>query len=169
MADYQILISVQLRDYIGTVTTHNIFVKAADTVTLATLATQIGTYQQLLDPLTGAVIQEVTARVMLPLDAGNKTDPENNTEAEMSGIFNFSQTGSPYKYGIDLPAIADLIVTNGKIDLANLGLQAWIEWFTTAHSGIQAVSKFVLTLVALLDALLTFRKRRSNRNVSIPE
>lgn len=164
MADYQILVSVQLTDYLGVTTTHDVFVKAADTVTLATLATQMGTYQQLLDPITGSRIDQVTARVFLPLDAGNKADPVAGDENEKTGLFNFSQTGSPYKYGIDVPGFAETMIVDGKIDLANAGLQAWIAWFEAAHSGIQAVSKFTLILIDLLDALITFRKHRKAEN-----
>lgn len=164
MADYQILVSVAMDDYLGVRTSHDIFVKAADTVTLATLATQIGTYQQLLDPITGSVIREVTARVFLPLDAGNKTSAVAGDENEKTGLFNFSQTGSTYRYGVDVPGLAETLITNGRIDLSNAGLQAWIAWFTAAHSGIQAVSKFTLILVDLLDALITFRKHRKAEN-----
>jgi hypothetical protein len=171
MANLQVLNSIQQVDYLGVPVTHDIFLQVPDSTTLAALVTLLQTYQQLYDPMTGALLTENTARVFVPITTGLKSSAADGDENEMTGLFNFSQTGSRYKYAIDVPGIAAVMLVNGKLDLSNAGMQAWITWLTSAHTGITIVSKFVLTLVALLDALISFRKHRkaeSRRSLVTP-
>lgn len=171
MANLLTLVSTEVLDSLGVVTTQDIFLEVPDTTTLATLTTQVQAYQALLDGITGSALKKTFARIEIPLAGGVKGSAVAGSANEETMLANFSQTGSTYKNGIDVPAVASQLIVNGKIDLSNAGLQAWITWLTSAHSGIQAVSKFVLTLVALVDALITFRKHRkaeSRRSVVVP-
>lgn len=171
MANLLVQSSIQQVDYLGVPVTHDIFLQVADTVTLATLSSTLASYQALYDAVTGAQLTKNQVHITIPLTGGLKSSPVDGDENEMTGLFNFSMTGSTYKNGIDVPGIKNLLITNGKIDLSNAAITAWVTWLTTAHTSIQAVSKFVLTLVGLLDALISFRKHRkaeSRRSLETP-
>lgn len=152
--------SYQVKDALGVETTHTIFVNVPDTVTLAALNTSAQGYGDVFDGVTGAQITAQHVRVVVPLSGNGKATPDAGSEVEKTMLANFSQTSSIYKNGIDVPAVKSTLITAGRIDLSNAGLQAWVNWLTSAHTGIQAVSKFALTLIALLDALISFRKHR---------
>lgn len=160
MANLEALYSISLEDYLGVPTTHDIYLQMPDTVTLATLTTVLTGYQDLIDVISGAQIMQTTLKVRIPNSGTNKTSPVAGDEAEKTGLFNFSQSVTPYKFGVDVPAIAETLITNGKIDLSASAITTWIAWLTAAHSGVQAISKFVYTLTGLLDALISFRKHR---------
>jgi hypothetical protein len=164
VADVFGLVSIQQEDYLGVSTSFDLPIKTADSNTIATLATQLQAFQAVYDPMTGAVIRKVTLKLNMPADSGNKTDPVAGCENEKTGLFNYSQTGSVYKYGIDVPGIDEALIVDGKINLTDAIVEAFDAWLKIAHSNVQAVSKYGLVLVALLDALLSFRKHRRAEN-----
>lgn len=163
MATELCLYSTQIEDYLGVSTTHDIFLNVADTVTLATIVSTMQGYQALLDDMTGGAQRKATLRMNIPVAGGNRTVPEDGDETEMTGLFNFSQVGSTYKNGIDVPALNGLLVVNGRIDLTNAAVGSWVTWLTSAHTNITPTSKFQLDFVGLLDALISFRKHRKSQ------
>lgn len=164
MATYEGLLSAELHDVIGTPSSTNLYLKVPDTVTVANLATFVQDYSAVLDPITGAQIDRMSIKITLPF-SGAKSAPIAGSEVEKTGLFNFEQTGSFYKFGIDIPAIAaSVLTTGGLIDLTNTNVQAWITFLGTVTAGITVVSKFLNTLVALLDALISFRKHRKQES-----
>lgn len=164
MANLECLYSVGLQDYLGVSTTHDIFLNVPDSTTLASLTTILTGYQDLVDVISGGLITKTYLRVTIPNSETNKTDPVAGDEVEKTGLFNFSQSATPYKFGVDVPAIAETLITNGKIDLSASAITTWIAWLTAAHSGVQAISKFLYTLTGLVDALISFRKHRKAEN-----
>lgn len=164
MADLQVLLSIAQEDYLGVPVSHDIFLKVADTTTLATLASTIQEYQVLYDGITGAKLTASTAKVDVPIAGGCKASPVSGDENEMTGLFNMHQGTSKYKYGIDVPGIKTALITNGKIDLTNANIVSWLTWLTSAHTTITVVSKFLLALGGLIDALISFRKHRKAEN-----
>lgn len=160
MADLLVLWSFTIEDALGVSATHDVFVKCADTTTLATINTQNGLYQALLDAVTGGIIRKATCRVFMDLAVGDKSVATEGAEVERTMLGNFAQSGSLYKYGVDVPALESTLIVGGKVDLTNSDFTAWRDWFFTAHSGIQAVSKFLAVLTSLIDVLITFRKHR---------
>jgi len=164
MATYEGLLSASLHDAIGVPSTTNLYLKIPDTVTVANLATFVQDYSAVLDPITGAQIDRMDIKINLPF-SGAKSAPVAGSEVEKTGLFNFEQAGSFYKFGIDIPAIAASVLTSGGlIDLTNTDIQAWITFLGTVTAGITVVSKFLNALVALLDALISFRKHRKQES-----
>jgi len=160
-----------IQDSLGITTTSDLFVEVPDTFTLASVFSQMRDYGAVLDPITGGLIKDGYYTVQVTRSTAYKSAPVAGSEVEKTFLANFSQTGSTYKYGVDVPAIASALIVDGRIDLANTDLGAWVAWLTAAHSGLQAVSKFALTLIALVDALISFRKHRkaeSRRSIVIP-
>lgn len=161
MALQRALLSVRLIDGLGVPVAHDIFLDLDTTATLSTNMGVVDDYLAVLAPLIlGKGVEAVLSILMpptgLPSTAGG--------EAEKTGLFNFEQDGSPYKYGIDVPTLNDTLIVNGKIDLTNTDYLAWKAFLLAAHSGVVPVSKYDLSLLSVIDALITFRKHRKAEN-----
>ncbi len=163
MSDPQLL-SVQILDALGVVTTHTLFIDAPSTVTIANLQTFANDYLPLLDGITSGMIVGVKVDVPLNVVAGLKSAPVAASEVERNGLFNFGLSGSKYKNGILVPSISESLLVNGKIDLTNAAITNWISFLHATTLGITIVSKFLVALQGLVDALLTFRKHRKAEN-----
>lgn len=164
MTTYLSLLSIELQDNLGVPASHDLFVNVPDTATVANLVTYGQAYCAVLDPVTSAEGVVAHFTVNFP-STGLKTAPLATSEVERTGLFNFSQAGSRYKFGVDVPSIADAVIATGKIDLTNTGVIAWKNFILAAGAGgIQAASKFSNLLSGLLDALISFRKHRKAEN-----
>jgi len=153
-------LSVKIKDALGVETSMSTLHDVTTTDTVADLQTWAAAYLPKLDAITDGQITAATIAVTLTLPGSLKDAPAAHSEVEKTGLFNFGQTGLPYKYGIDVPAISDNVIVNGKIDLTNSDITDWISLLTTLTNGIQAISKAFVVLTGLLDALISFRKHR---------
>lgn len=163
MANIRGSYSVSLVDYLGVPASFLIFWEGADTLTLADLETVFNNFNTLLQNVAGGKGLKTTISFDGPT-AGWSGDPVAGDEAEKTGLFNYSQTGSTYRYGIDVPTIREDVIVDGKIDQTNSSVTAFEAWFTAAHSGVTPKSAYNLVLAALRDTLITFRKRRKAEN-----
>jgi hypothetical protein len=164
VATYEGTLSAELHDAIGVPASHIQYLSIPDTVTVANLHTLVNGYVGVLDPITGAQIDKMIVKITLPF-SGAKSAPIAGSEVEKTGLFNFEQAGSFYKFGIDVPAIAASVLNSqGLIDLTNTNIQNWITFLGTVTAGVTFVSKFINALVALLDALISFRKHRKQES-----
>lgn len=156
------ILSVEITDAEGVTATSPIYLDIPPTVTVADLTTVAGEYLALLDAIIDGQITDAKF-IITPAAgafAGLKSAPVAGSNVESTGLFNFSQTGSKYKFGIDVPSIANSKIVGGRINLSDSDIAAWKGFIEGVHLTITVVSKFVLVLVALLDALRTFRKHR---------
>jgi hypothetical protein len=160
MANIPALLSVELLDALGVTVSMDTFYEVPDTTTLADLNTYLAAYLPKLDAITDSKIVGATFKPRGTLPGGLKASPDEDAENERTGLFNFSQANVPYKNGIDIPAISDAVITNGKIDLTATAVTDWVSIITTTTQGLINVSKFLNALNALLDALISFRKHR---------
>lgn len=171
MATMNGLLSVQLTDYLGVSATHNLFLQGNDEDTFADQYGEIQQYIALLDKVTGAKVNKASISYDITLPNGLKANPAQGDEIEMNMLANFDLEGSPYAYGVNVPAVASALVVNGKINLANADFAAWRLWIVSVHAYVNAVSKFLLTIGGLLDVLISFRKHRtaqSRRSIVTP-
>lgn len=159
MANYLSLLSVQLEDALGVVASHDIFIEVPEATTITQLVAAGQSYCAVLAGVTDANGLAAKVSVTFP-PTGMNTAAAEGSEVERTGLFNFSQASSKYKFGIDVPSLNDGIVVNGKIDLTAAGVTDWVTWLLSVHTGIQASSKFGNLLAGLLDALISFRKHR---------
>jgi hypothetical protein len=158
-----LVLSYQITDALGVTATHLAYINAPTTVTLANLQTFANDYTPLLDAVTDGEITFIEVRVPLTI-TGAKSAPVAGSEVERTGLFNFEQAGTRYKFGEDVPSIAAALITNGRIDLSNAAITNWVSFLEATTLGITFVSKFANALIALLDAVITFRKRRKLEN-----
>jgi len=135
-------------------------VSVDDTKTIAQALTEATNYASKADGISDSQITKVTFKCNAPLPSGSKATPASTAENERTGLANFAQVGSTYKFGIDLPSIKDAAIVNGKIDLTNVDWQAWINALILAGTALSVETTGLHLLSSFLDALLTFRKHR---------
>jgi len=145
-------------DALGVPTNFNIDFEADDTKTLAQVATWANDTFDHFTPTSDAGWGGIGIH-LYPV-VNNPTDPQTTSIAERTGLFNFSQAAGRFKYGSDIESIASDLIVNGKIDLTATEVTNWVDYVVAAHSGFILISKAANALVGLLDAIISFRKKR---------
>jgi hypothetical protein len=153
------ILSVRLKDYMGVISTHDIFVQVGDDTTLAEVVSAAGTYFLLLDPLTDAmgVIAHFT---MLFASTGMKSAVTVENRLDDIGLFAFTQPGAPYKFSEVIPAFAEGKQANGGVNLADEDVQDWLTYIEATGVDLQVESKARIKLGAFLSCQLADRKHR---------
>jgi len=162
MANYEADFSASLKDYNGVRTSSMFHAIIPDSVTIAQLKAYNDVWLGNLDPVTGSEIVRSNVKFALPF-SGLKSTPVANSRNEQTGLFNFYDTAALNRYGVDIPAILDSLVLHpgDLIDTSASVITNLIGFLTSAGAnGETPDSGFGNTLVALADAILTFRKRR---------
>lgn len=159
MANLHCVGSVRLKDTEGVITSKDQFFLVADTVTLATIVTQMQAFYALLDKVTDAAGVQGQFLIRFP-STGLKTSATVKNGLSNTGAFSFSQTGSLYTHLDDVPAFAEAKITGSKVDLTDADVIAYYQWFTGAHSGLQPVGKYDNNLNSFLEFKLATRKHR---------
>lgn len=113
-----------------------------------------------IDALTGAQITGGSVATVFTPDSGWKATPAAGSRVEQTGLFNFSNSTSKYKFGVDLPAIDNSKLDGNKIDLTDSDVTAFIGSLVGTFTGGRFANTATFALVALVDAILSFRKRR---------
>jgi len=151
-------IGYSIIDGLGVTASHVDYVSIDDTKTIANMRTFMDSYLDQIEAISGGHI--TTAEICVVEDTSGRAAAAATSRVEQTALFNFSQAGSPYKYGVDIPAIDNSFIVAGHIDLADAAISAFIAFMEAAHTGFQIVSKYRAVLNALLDAAITFRKKR---------
>lgn len=160
MANIAVTLAYQVKDILGDSTSADgLVLLVPDTVTLATLQTIVNSFTTVFDAVTDGMINKITAKADMNIVGAKSAPTTGGSTIEETALFNYSQAGVSWKYGIDVPAIAEAVITAGKIDLG-APVSTFYDWFTTAHSGATPVSKYQLALDTLLDVVIAFRKHR---------
>lgn len=159
MATQHGLLSITIVDDLSVGATHDIFVSLDDTTTLASIISQAQAYWTLVKPLTDGMSTKCSITVNLT-PADFNAAPATGKAVDTTGLFTFAQSGSPYKYSVDIPCIADAIISGSKIDNANSDVTDWVEWWASAHSGVRGESKYRLLTAGFLQSNIGTRKHR---------
>jgi hypothetical protein len=155
------LFSYSMIDELGTKTSMNVPAMIDPTTgTPAALKTEWLALGGQLDDLVGAQILSGSVAVVLKPDPGWKTVPASGSRVEQTGLFNFANATSKYKFGVDIPSIVNTAISGGKIDLTTSIVTDVITSLLTAFTGGVFTNTSQYPLSALADALLSFRKRR---------
>lgn len=129
--------------------------------TPSALSTQWTALGALIDAVTGVELLSGSVSIVKVRDAGWKSAPDAGSRVEQTGLFNFLNASSKYKFGVDNPGLADdKIAATGKIDLGDTDIANLITALTSSFTGGIFANTSLYPLVALADALLSFRKRR---------
>lgn len=163
MATYLALISISQRDYLGTKASLDTYVNIVDTGTVAQVATQVAAYVALVGAIVGPEGLDVQVKIHLPT-TGLPSSPVAGSENEKTALFDFTQDNSRYLSSVDVPGILESKIVNGKIDLTDADISAFLTWFTSSHTPLSVVSKYGNVLQLFQTAALTFRKHRRSLN-----
>jgi len=116
----------------------------------------------LIDAVTDGQITGGHVSFQFTPDAGWKDAPLDTSFTERTGVFNFLNGVTKYKWAGLIPSIADAVISLGKIDLADTNVAALINELLTAwtngHGDWANIGLY--TLSALADAFLAVRKAR---------
>lgn len=113
-----------------------------------------------LDPMTGGQIVGGSVSFALVPDGAWKSAPVAGARVEQTGLFNFSNDTTAYKWGMDIPAILNTLISGHVINLAAGAVAAFIAAMDGGFTNGNFTNSAQQALVGLIDALLTFRKRR---------
>jgi hypothetical protein len=154
-------LSYTVEDRFGTKTTTQVpvYVDKA-TMTVAGLVTEWTTVGGELDAVIDGMITGGRVNVVLPPDGAWKDAPGADSFDERTGVFNFTNDATKYKFGIKVPSISNDVLSGGKIDLSNTDVLALLATLTAAFTHGEFVNPGLHTLVALADAFLAARKYR---------
>src|SRR5579872_817764 len=159
MANIPLHFSATIRDGLGTEATTQAYLNVPDSTALSALVGDLGTWLTDLDAVTDGLIRGTRIEITPALPGGLKTSTGATFQAsrvEQTAVLNFSATGTARKEGFSIPAVSNSAIVAGKVDLANTAIQALI----TLLSGGLYTNPYNQALVALLDAILSFRKKR---------
>lgn len=162
------IMSFQLQDD-GKVPASNDYFIAFDgsILTLDAAIANVQATAALVDAITDAVITGIRLVIVVPLPGGLKGSPVADSSVEKTGLFNFNLDASKYSDSIDIPAIANALVINKRINLSAGAYTAWRDRVLDDTSGLHVISKFRIDLASVRDAAVTFRKhRKSTRKAS---
>ena len=160
MATVTGLATTEILDALGVTVSMPLYIEFADTTTLATLATWEAAYLAALDAMTDGKITGFTFKLSPALPGGLKSSPAATAEAERNAVINFSQATVKYRDGVAVPAVADSLIVNGKLDLTAGAVTTFISFLTTVTNGVTVISKFLYALQGVIDAFVSFRKHR---------
>jgi hypothetical protein len=82
------------------------------------------------------------------------------SRVEQTGLFNFSATGTTHKFGEPVPAFSSSFITPTGINLSDATVAAFYNFLAATLTVLEWTSNNQQKLIALLDAVLSFRKRR---------
>jgi hypothetical protein len=159
MANHPGTVSLTIIDEIGVKSQMLTNVIVTDATTVANIETLANGLVGVTDDIIDGQI--IAATFKLDCDfSGAKSAPVAGSRVEQTGLFNFEQASSTYKYGIDVPNIKNAVLVGGRIDLTDASVIAWKNYILATTATITFAGRVLNALLALLDVLLTFRKKR---------
>jgi hypothetical protein len=155
-----IRLSVTVRDELGTEASEVFYGLADPTSTLATAEAAWATLTADLDPVLSAQI--VRGAISFPCTpaGGLKAAPVAGSRVEQTGVINFSNPITTRRFGEDLPGLSNDVIVGGKINLADAGIAALIALLSVPGASLTYTNFAQQALNGVIDAVLSFRKRR---------
>jgi hypothetical protein len=136
------------------------YLSLPDTATLAQMSSALGVWAAAVDGTIDGAFQQVFATLAPTLPGGLKAATGATwlaSRISQTGVISFSATGTDRRYGQAIPTLSNTAIVAGQVNIADAGIAALIALLlnpTGFFTNVQSES-----LVAALDALLSFRKR----------
>lgn len=157
-----IQISARIRDALGTETSTLVYGQMDSTEDLASVQSLA---QSILTALDGCTDGQITdAHVTLPIVlTGMKTAATSISRVEQTGLLGFSATGSPKRFSLAIPAVANGIMNVDRIiltvgDPANILVTHLLN--PAGNMTFNGCNAHNQTLTALVDASVSTRRYR---------
>lgn len=151
-------VSFTIVDELGVEASNTYYAMLDTTQTVATVITAWTDLYNVLQPVTDGSI--VRGHVDILLEPGSITPSVAGSRVEQTGLFNFSATGTTHKFGEPVPAFSNSYIGATGIDLTATAVAAYYNFLPATLAALEWVSANNQKIVALLDAVLSFRKRR---------
>jgi len=132
----------------------------AATETVSALLGAAAAFGGLIDAVTGAKIKEFNVTINALPDPSWKTTVAADIDNQKSLLLNFNVDDSKYPQELVIPAVkGSLIGTDGKPILTSGGaIDALADAIVAGSGAVFPNNKFLIDLVSLRDAAVTFRK-----------
>jgi hypothetical protein len=161
MADIYGSLSVRLKDSNGVTVPAQLLVKSPEASSLTAIIAAAQAYFALLDPITDAA--GVIARVTFKFPStGLKTSTSVVNAVDTTGLFDFGDGSTGDIFGVDVPAFAEALITNGKPKLDDEDFIAWQTWVRTGLTALVPVTRKRLIPTGFLAGRLATRKHRKS-------
>ena len=153
--------SASVQDGLGTRASAIVYTGTEDTATVADFDSAFEAWIAALDAATDGIIVD-SSMVIKPVVTGLKadftTDDFLESRVEQTAVLNMRNASNNRRFGVAIPAVADAAVVHDKVDLTNAAIAAMV---TLLHGGAYT-NLFGQALTALVDSILSFRKRRKS-------
>lgn len=158
------IFSYSLADENGDRGTVDIFVAYnAATETVGALLSTAAEYGGLIDAITGCKIVEFNVKINALPDPSWKASPAADTDIQKTLLLNFNALDTKYPQEITVPGLkGTLVLPNGQPNLADEAIDDFIDAMVVGSVGVTPNNKFLLDLVSLRDAAVTFRRNKGS-------
>jgi len=162
MATVSVLHSMSILDADGNIQAAPMYSTFDDgTATLSSILAAASAEVALLEAITDGQVISHDITLKLDLPGGLKSAPVTGSNVQENGHFSFVVLGTPYSFGIDVPAIAQAALTGKLINQANADVSDFIDSVQGTGGtflNVEPVSSIGLGTVK--SAKKTFRKHR---------
>lgn len=157
-----IRLSYTIRDELGTEAATVLHADVDPAQTLSAAATEWQDFGILLNAVCGGNITRGRLELILAPPAPFTGKPVAGSRVEQTGLFNFSTGSTPFRTAAVVPAFLSTKLSGGKINNADTDVAAFINAVVAVPALLngQFTDLTLANLVAFVDSILSFRKRR---------
>lgn len=163
------ILSYTLEDENGDTATSKLYVAYnAATQTVGALLGAAASFGGLIDAVTAARIKEFNIKIPALPDPAWKAAALADSDVQKTLLANFNVVDSIYPEEFIVPAVrGTVILPNGQPDLTPAGaIDALMDMIVAGTGNTFPNNRFLLDLISLRDAAVTFRKRKGSREKS---
>jgi hypothetical protein len=154
-------LSYTLLDELGTKASSAFPLMIDPAMTVAQLVTATTGFADLLDAIVGGAIVNASASLLFGDQGAKDGTPASGSRVEQTGVFNFNNAVTAYRFGLIAPSLADSVISGGTVNLADSDVIAFVA---ACHASITGggvpTNTARQTLTSLRDAFISFRKHR---------
>jgi hypothetical protein len=164
--DVTAVVSATVVDSWGTEASAPAYALADGTQTINEAIAEAQAYVKALDAVTDGRITRMHVQFVPALPTGLKAAAvATGARTEQTGIVNFSATGTSKRYGYAIPAVSDAQLTGDRINAtafgtASTGMDTLLLLLTSAATALAWANEHSQQIIAVRDAIVSFRKKR---------
>ena len=161
MARQPIVVSATIVDSWGTEASAPVYALADDTKTLAAIVAEANSYFVALDGATDGFIRRVRLTIEPAVPTGVKTAAVGTgAKVEQTGLLNFSASGTTKRYGFAIPAVSDGALVADRLTLGSGAIDTLTTLLLAVGTALEWANDHSQQILTLVDALVSFRKKR---------
>jgi hypothetical protein len=149
-----------IADELGTTANSNAYISGDDAQTLAQVRTAAQLWATDLDGLTAGQLTSLRVSIHPALPGGIKATPAAGSRVEATAVINLRAGASGHRFGTVIPAIKDALIVAGKLNLADIAITTFVGLLQGAVLAGTYTTPAGNALGVVVDAILSFRKRR---------